>query len=266
MVEDIPFNNSFMASWMDAQKQMWKAQAPFWDAINAATPDVGQADELWSKMLKQGKALSQQFGAALPMGKADGVAAEVLERMFDPGQFVFAGSDEVNKTIQQLVDGSNLSDLASIERQQLKTTEEWLRLKEASSEYRLVTAKAWMRAQQRFAKETGGDPASWTQNAGDHLKRWLDIANEELIATQRTPEFLDAQRKLLRAGVDYKLRERELVEAWCERHAMPTRTEVDELHAQVHALRRDIRRILKSAASEKKPGKKPGRDFKGDAS
>ncbi|WP_136443869.1 poly(R)-hydroxyalkanoic acid synthase subunit PhaE [Pacificoceanicola onchidii] len=263
MGDDTSFNNPFMASWMEAQAQLWKAQAPFWDAINTAAPDMGQTDEIWSKVLEQGKAMSRQLGAALPMAKADGIAAEVIERMFDPGQFVFAGSDEVNKTIQQLVDGSNLSDLASIERQQLKTTEEWLRLKEASSAYRVVTAKAWMRAQQRFAKEAGADPASWGQDAGDHLKRWLDIANEELIATQRTGDFLDAQRKLLRAGVDYKLRERELVEAWCARHAIPTRTEVDELHAQVHVLRRDMRRLKKAASFGKAQSKKPNPKAKG---
>ena len=266
MGEDTPFNNPFMASWMETQSQLWKAQAPFWDALNTATSDAAQADEVWSKMLEQGKALSQQFGAALPKAKVDGVAADVLERMFDPGQFVFAGSDEVNKTIQQLVEGSSLSDLATMEAQQLKTTEEWFRLKEASSEYRMVTAKAWMRAQQRFAKEFGTDPATWAQDAGDHLKRWLDIANEELIATQRTNEFLDAQRKLLRAGVDYKLRERELIEAWCERHAMPTRSEVDELHAQVHELRRDMRQLLKTADLASKQGKKPTRQSKGASS
>lgn len=266
MGEDTPFNNPFMASWMEAQSQLWKTQAPFWDAINTASSDAGEADELWFKILEHGKALSRQLGAALPMAKADGVAADVLERMFDPGQFVFAGSDEVNKTIQQLVEGSSLSDLASMEAHQLKTTEEWVRLKESSSEYRMVTAKAWMRAQQRFAKEVGADPASWAQDAGDHLKRWLDIANEELIATQRTNEFLIAQRKLLRAGVDYKLRERALIEAWCERHAIPTRSEVDELHAQVHALRRDMRRLYKTAGPRDKQGKKPHRQGKGAAS
>ena len=70
------------------------------------------------------------------------------------------------------------------------------------------------------------------------LDRWLVIANDELIRTQRTDEFLKAQRELLAAGVTYRLKERELVEVWCETHSIPTRTEVDDLHRTVHELRR----------------------------
>jgi hypothetical protein len=88
------------------------------------------------------------------------------------------------------------------------------------------------------------------------LDHWLAVANEELTRTQRTDEFLDAQRKLLRAGVDYRLKERELVEIWCETHSIPTRTEVDDLHRTVHELRRQVRALTKGrgAATSSREG------------
>ena len=89
------------------------------------------------------------------------------------------------------------------------------------------------------------------------LDRWLVIANDELIRTQRTDEFLKAQRELLSAGVTYRLKERELVEVWCETHSIPTRTEVDDLHRTVHELRGQVRDAVRPPRRRKIPDPTP---------
>ena len=176
--------------------------------------------------------------------------------MMDPTRFLFAGTDEINQAIQRLVEGPEFADIGTIERQVLKATREWMALREASAAYRGVTSAAWSRAFQTFSAETAKNPGLLQQGFRAVLDRWLVIANEELIRTQRTDDFLKAQRELLSAGVTYRLKERELVEVWCETHSIPTRTEVDDLHRTVHDLRRQVRDLSARLA---RPSAQPAR-------
>ena len=176
--------------------------------------------------------------------------------MMDPTRFLFAGTDEINQAIQRLVEGPEFADIGTIERQVLKATREWMALREASAAYRGVTSAAWSRAFQTFSAETAKNPGLLQQGFRAVLDRWLVIANDELIRTQRTDGFLKAQRELLSAGVTYRLKERELVEVWCETHSIPTRTEVDDLHRTVHDLRRQVRDLSARLA---RPSAQPAR-------
>jgi hypothetical protein len=194
-----------------------------------------------------GRWMTLEKGAA---AEGEGIAGETLRRMLDPTQFLYAGMDEINHAIQRLVEGPEFADIGTLERQMLKATGEWLALREASAAYRAVIGSAWSRAFETFSKEAAGDPKAFAGGAKAMLDRWLAVANDELTRTQRTDEFLGAQRKLLRAGVDYRLKERELVEIWCETHSIPTRTEVDDLHRTVHELRRQVRAVTKGRGRE----------------
>lgn len=264
-MSDDPFSvHPLYNAWLRTQTQMLEAQAPFWQQMaNSMTSAAGETDlmasteKLWADARRQGQEWVKRFGsrAGFTLG-AEGIAAETLERMMDPGQFMFAGSDEINLTIQKLVEGPEFSDMATLENQGLKATREWIALREASTEYQAVTAKAWRRAFQTFSKDMAEDSEGWKAGPTAITRRWLNVANEELIHTQRTKEFLTAQRNLLRAGVDYRLREREMVERWCETHSIPTRSEIDDLHAMVHELRREVRSLRKAVEASKSTAKR----------
>lgn len=262
MTED-PFKaHPLYNAWLKAQTKMLEAQAPFWkqmaDSFGSAAGggDLAAASEkLWQDSRKQVQDwfASLQKQSVFTASEDGEIAQKTLQRMMDPGQFLYAGSDEINQTIQKLVEGPEFSDIGALERHGLKATQEWLALREASAEYRTITAKAWSRAFERFTCDAIADTEIWKSSPKDVIGRWLEIANDELVATQRTDAFLKAQRKLLRAGVDYRLKERELVELWCETHSIPTRTEVDDLHEMVYRLRRDLRDLKKEVAASKSP-------------
>jgi polyhydroxyalkanoate synthase subunit PhaE len=251
MTEASRTGNPFFDAWMDAGRRFLvpSGQATQLPSFNAPsmTDAMTRAEENWQLCQRQAadwvKASSRWLTSDSSTGKADGIAEETLRRMLDPTRFLFAGTDEINQAIQRLVEGPEFADIGTIERQLLKATSEWLALREASAAYRAVTAGAWSRAFQTFSKETAKDPRLLQQGFRAVLDRWLGIANDELIRTQRTDAFLKAQRELLAAGVAYRLKERELVEVWCETHSMPTRTEVDDLHRTVHELRRQVRAL-----------------------
>lgn len=262
---DDPFSvHPFYNAWLRAQADFMEAQAPLWKQMAGSMTPPGNGDltasaeQMWNDARKQGQEWIKRYGSRAGFASgAEGIAQETLQRMMDPGQFMFAGADEINQTIQKLVEGPEFSDIATLENQGLKATQEWMALREASAEYRKVTAKAWGRAFQSFSSDLSGNADAWKLGPRAILRRWLDIANDELIKTQRTEEFFSAQRKLLRAGVEYRLREREMVEKWCETHSIPTRSEIDDLHEMVHELRREVRELKRAA--KKRPTRKPAK-------
>jgi polyhydroxyalkanoate synthesis regulator phasin len=89
------------------------------------------------------------------------------------------------------------------------------------------------------------------------MQRWLKVANESLIKAQRSDEFLAAQRKLFKTNTQYKLKQREIIEAWCEAYTMPTRSEVDDLHRMVYELRRELRQLKKQNEASKPTASAP---------
>jgi len=98
------------------------------------------------------------------------------------------------------------------------------------------------------------------------IDEWLKIANQQLLDTQRSEEFLQAQKELVKAATSFKVKTREMVEAWSETFDVPTRSEINDLHKTVYALRSELRKVnnelaeLKSTATsvaKAKPSKKP---------
>ena len=255
MADDPPPVDAIPKAWMQLQAQVLEAQQSFWTRMTSVQKGgqdgsaSGNASNVWdeARKLAEGWLTGLGPGAGSP-GEGEGIAQVTLRRMMDPNQFLFAGTDEVNQTIQRLVDGTDSADIGRLEHHVLKATREWIALREASVEYRMVAAEAWMRAFSRFSASMAEHPEKHAEGPRAVLNHWLETADDELIATQRTETFLKAQRKLLRAAVDYRLRERDIIERWCETHSIPTRTEVDDLHATVHRMAREMRALRKALA------------------
>ena len=271
MAEGFKTGNPFLDSWSSTLLQGADAMSATPGAASNWTGALHEVEANWKLCQQQVEAnwkLCQQqvedwkktVGRKMTPGEAggplDGIAEETLRRMLDPSQFLAAGTDEVNQAIQRLVEGPEFTDIGMLERQVLKVTEEWVALRQASAAFKTVTAGAWTRAFATFQHEAMADPSLLQQGPRAVLDRWLKVANDELIRTQRTDAFLAAQRNLLTAGVDYRLKSRALIEVWCETHSIPTRTEIDDVHRTLHGMRAQIR-TLKSglAAAEAKPAR-----------
>ena len=119
-------------------------------------------------------------------------------------------------------------------------------------------AGAWMETNQAFAatmaKQFGGLEPVKTREA---LKTWLAFADEVLTTNHRSPAYREAQRRLVRAGMDFLLAERELVELLVEPAGLPTRSEIDELHRTVHTLKRKVRALERAEISQGRTRTKP---------
>jgi polyhydroxyalkanoate synthase subunit PhaE len=240
--------------WRDSQEQLAKALA------GASTNEVGEpgarADafaDLWRLGMASGPMMS-----GLPGLDSAGAATTTLGRMLEPLSLSLMGGNQVSEAIRGMTEGPRLADVGSVERLIARVMELYVEMQAAARGYEAFVAGAWMEANQSFAataaKKFTGSGSVEPMHA---LKTWLGIADEVLAKTHRSSAFLEAQRRLLRAGMDFLLAERELVETLVAPTGLPTRSEMDELHRTVHALKRQVRALGRDDTSPARTGTKP---------
>jgi hypothetical protein len=247
--------------WLDGQTQLttalsglaeksttYAALAEGLDGVNPLA-DAGALAELWRSWTALGGSLSR----SLPGVSADGgIAAETLGRITDPLAMSLAGGGQVGDTIRRMTEGPRFADIGAAEHRMSKLFGLWLSVQTAARDYERIVARAWMTANQRFARDVASRSRTETEVRGSKqaLRLWLEIADKTLMETHRTPEFLDAQQKLLAQGMDFLLAEREFVEALVEPAGLPTRTEIDEIHQTVQDMKRRVRTMEKAATQK----------------
>lgn len=217
--------------------------------------DPAAMAELWRSWM----ALGGSLGRALPgMAEPGQIAGETLDRFLDPMSLALVGGSQVGEAIRRMTEGPRFADMGAIERRMAGVMELWLAVQTAARTYEGVVAGAWAVAGRRFATALGERYRAGTavSQPKDALELWLDIANQTLLETHRSAPFLEAQRELLRSGMDFLLAERELVEGLVEPAGLPTRTELDEVHRSVQELKRRVRTLERAAAAQA-PAQRP---------
>ncbi|HTQ00971.1 MAG TPA: poly(R)-hydroxyalkanoic acid synthase subunit PhaE [Casimicrobiaceae bacterium] len=209
-----------------------------------------QAQDLWRGAMEKWMQLAPQ---GIPKA---GNVDDLLKALFDPAQWAQAGLGPLDRAIEHLVEGPSYATLWTLDRKLLRVQKlraEWAR---DLASWQLLMQGAWNEAFKRFltvVHAQDGEPIRTWRELAD---LWVGVANDTLVETHRTPEFLEAQRRLTRSSTECRLAEREIAEAYCEIHQIPTRTEVDELSRAVYELRRDLRALTKSM-QRGKPAKAP---------
>lgn len=232
--------------WMEGQTQLASALLGAGGASGAgdAAADAAAMAEMWRSSLALGGVLTRN----LPGAEAGGIANDMIGRMLNPMSMTLVGGNQVGDVIRRMTEGPQLADAGAMERRMAEVMQLYLAVQTATRTYEGVVSGAWARASQRFAQDLtervrGGKPVQGRAA----LEVWMDIANQSLIETQRSTEFLEAQRGLLRAGMDFLLAERGLIEQLVEPAGFPTRTEIDEVHRSMQDLKRRVRALEKSA-------------------
>ena len=262
-------SNSLFDAWFSSSEKMMRAQASWFTNVadTAESAEVSEVVDLAKKNWGQCEAQFNSWVTAsdqwFPQGikpsqeKTAGTAEESvdafekLKLMLNPATFLSSGIDELNQVFQRLADGPDFADIGVLEKKFMRTGQDWSNLCNANAEYQTVIATAWGQAFDRYIKEQADEPEGESIDLDGMMQRWLKVANESLIQAQRSDEFLAAQRKLFKTNTQYKLKQREIIEAWCEAYTMPTRSEVDDLHLMVYELRRELRQLKKQAQASR---------------
>lgn len=176
----------------------------------------------------------------------------IMKRAAESGFGVGPGND-LAEAIERMAKGPRLADVLDFDRKLANMTAAWGELQSKLAAYQLVASKPWMRAAQQYKMKMPkeGESPNWREQLGE----WNDLANEEMIANQRTEEFLIAQKELLQAATEFRARQSEIADTIAAVLGIPTQREFDDLTRQITELRREVRALeRRGAASDARPG------------
>src|SRR5262249_49443005 len=170
--------------------------------------------------------------------------AEAVKKLFDPAEWKRAGS-HFDMGIEKLTEGPTYATLWDLDRKMLNVQKLWMDHARDVENYWEVVQGAWNEALKRFMKAGNDKKGEPIQSGRDLLDLWLATANGALLEMHRSKAFLEAQRRMTRSSTEYRLAEREIAEAFCEMHHIPTRTEMDEMQRAVVELKREVRALAR---------------------
>jgi hypothetical protein len=241
-----------LSEWLESQKKTFDEMSSRYSKSEGANA----TPELWRSYMEFWNTLSRVMPAQA------GAQESVMDTLVGPAMGALGGGG-LDDVLGRMSEGPDFATLWDWDRKGLKIYSAGLALKQASMAYRAILDRAWQEAYKRFLADAG-KPAEndreILRNWRDGIELWFSIANRALLETHRSEEFLEAQRKLVRAAMDYRLRLREVAEEFCELYQIPGRTEVDELARTVHELRREVRELKRARAQT--PVKRPRKSTK----
>lgn len=241
---------------MDQMKTFWKeGQDAFFDAQKNMAENFGrafapkpkdpvsQSVEAWQDFVK---AWAPGWDPAAMMQKQakDHFASQrdAFFAIYDPATWMTQAPDQLRSILESVSQFPKLADMALPQAEGAEQWQEMLDFQEATGAFATIMQDAWKRTYARFSKNFSLEDLK-SGNVAGSLDAWVKTANEELMDTQASDEFMEAQRALIRAGNGLKQRQAKVAEAWSDAYQMPTRSEVDDLAKTVTELKREVRAL-----------------------
>jgi poly[(R)-3-hydroxyalkanoate] polymerase subunit PhaE len=234
-----------------AQEQMFKDMAqrmgsgfmfPM-QAFAGGTANMGEAGENLRKFVESSLKMSEALApAAGKTAATDGVTAELLQKIFDPREWLSV-TGYVDENVRRVTEGPKLADMGNIEKKFLVLINAWSAVRVASAQHSFNVLQAWSKAANEFATKLNQAIVQRGSlgSRADTVNMWVEIANQHLLEAQRSAPFLETQRKLLQASSDLRIAQQDLGDFYSELLGMPTRAEIDDLSRSVTELKREIR-------------------------
>ena len=245
--------NAFAAAQKTMAESMGKS---FAQAMNGDQTEANATDfSAWQSFIKSWAPAwdpSANFGGTMDQTVDSSTA---FFKLLDPGTWMAHAPEQLRSILESISKGPKFADLMTPQVDAAEVWRETLDFQQAAADFSKVLHDAWMRAYTIYSEKHSVDDLK-SGKAEKALDNWLKIANAELLDTQRSEPFLDAQRRLLRAGIDVKRRQREQAETWCAEYQIPTRSEIDDLTHIVHELRAELRAVRRELDDIRRGSKK----------
>lgn len=215
----------------------------------ADNPQLARSTQQFRELVDSCLKLSKEFTPNASSSKSDELTAELLQRILDPREWLNA-TGLVDDAVRRLTEAPKLSDLWQVEGKYLALMQAWGEVRSLSVEHSTLLLNGWGKAAAEFTSTLKANiDKSPTVSRRELVNQWVETANRHLMEVQASPQYLETQRKLLKASTDLRVAQRDLTEYYSEVLSLPTRTEVDDLARMVSELRREMRANKRDATS-----------------
>ena len=258
--------DDFFKLWTNGASAFQQAGQDMADAwVRAVQPKQGDVDEgmqAWSEFVKAWAPDWDPTTAAF--GMRDSAAAQnVFFQAFDPSAWVGQTPDQMRKILEQFTSLPQFADMKFPGMDQAALMQDMMAYSQAAQDFGKVMQDAWLRAFNAF-KDQYGDVDWANADLNEMTQKWLKTADGELLRTQASQSFLDAQRSMIQSSTQLKKRQSEMANRWAKEIGLPTQEDLDDLVRVVQELRRDVRKLKDQMVEPVKEAKKPSKKGKKD--
>lgn len=212
------------------------------------------SSELWGLYCEQGKGFVQPWTESLRrapwhVGQAStGNGSALIE-------FTNLYWDAYERTFGRLLESPSLGHTREMNEDLLKGFDAWLDYRRASFEYQVTLGETWIHAFEEIMRRlvTQAEKGETVPGVRKLLFLWVEVVDHTFTKVFRSEEYIRLQGQLVNAATAYKLREREIVDAFLKASHLPSRSELDEGYRRIYELRKEVKELRK-AVQEIKAG------------
>ena len=241
---------SFLKAQKDISEQFQKSMGDLTGAVQNGMADPGAA---WQELIKTWTPVwpGSDKSSEMPFTWNFKPGQDAFIELMDPQKWTKYAPEQLRVMLEQIARGPQFADLALPQQKMAEAWRETVDYQEAASDMSRVMQSAWAKAYESYSATHSLEDLQ-SGNVNDALDAWLKAANASLLEAQGSSEFLDAQKRMLRASTEIRARQKDMAEQWSEAWQIPTRGEVDDLTLIVHQLRRELRETKRELENLKK--------------
>jgi len=163
--------------------------------------------------------------------------------------------DAYERTFGRLLESPSLGHTREMNEDLLKGFDAWLDYRRASFEYQVTLGETWIHAFEEIMRRlvTQAEKGETVPGVRKLLFLWVEVVDHTFTKVFRSEEYIRLQGQLVNAATAYKLREREIVDAFLKASHLPSRSELDEGYRRIYELRKEVKELRK-AVQEIKAG------------
>lgn len=170
---------------------------------------------------------------------------ELLTRTWNPEFWRTGGLAPFLAELQEVLSLPRLADLPNVDMNALQPMNSMFEVVGLLQQYLSISVPLWMTISQRFqaelaARKKAGDGV---KSHGATLDLWNSVVDRALMEFNRSVEFADIQRRLLRASANCRLQMRAIGERSARLFDMPTRSEMIDAYRRIHDMQREIQQL-----------------------
>lgn len=238
------------ADWQQALTDAMEQLRQGWIGLPGQAAGITQdMEKLWEMYLDQWRTFGQPWESL--WSRAPGLWGRAAA---GDSAAMFELSDAYQQAYQQTIGRLASSPNLGMARESTARTQEgfdaFVNWNLASMEYQAVMAEIWEAAFKQFGEDLAdlAESGKKVESLRDLVMLWTRGAERVFLEAFRTERYTLAQGKLLNASMQYRLKQRRILEEALELFDLPTRSEIDEAHRRIYQLNKELKALKKQVA------------------
>jgi class III poly(R)-hydroxyalkanoic acid synthase PhaE subunit len=156
--------------------------------------------------------------------------------------------DAYEKTFGRMLESPTLGLTREINEDILKGMDAWVDYRRASFEYQVALGETWVRAFEEFLQQNVAltEKSETVPNVKTLLLLWIEVVDRIFTDVFRSEEYIRIQGNVVNTGNAYRLRERDIIDAFLKGSHIASRSELDEAYRRIYDIRKDVKELKKA--------------------